>query len=53
LNPIETVWRQVKYQDMPVRSHPTDAVLQAAVEAALTDRAQRLANTTTKLPRRA
>jgi hypothetical protein len=53
LNPIEAVWRQVKYHDLPERSHPTDAALQAAVEAALTDRARRLAQPTNDLPRRA
>ena len=53
LNPIEPVWRQVKHQDIPERSHPTDLALQAAVEAALTDRARRLAETTNELPRRA
>jgi DDE superfamily endonuclease len=51
LNPIEPVWRQVKYQDLPERSHPTDSALQAAVEAALTDRARRLAEPTNELPR--
>lgn len=53
LNPIEAVWRQVKYQDLPERSHPTETALQAAVEAALTDRARRLAKPTNELPRRA
>lgn len=53
LNPIEPVWRQVKYQDIPERSHPTDTALQTAVEAALTDRARHLAQTTKHLPRRA
>ncbi len=51
LNPIEPVWRQAKYQDLPERSHPTDTALQAAVEAALTDRARRLAKPTNELPR--
>jgi hypothetical protein len=51
LNPIEPVWRQVKYQDIPERSHPTDTALQTAVEAALTDRAIRLAKPTNELPR--
>jgi len=51
LNPIEPVWRQVKYQDIPERSHPTDTALQAAVESALATRAQRLAGTTNYLPR--
>lgn len=53
LNAIEPVWRQVKYQDLPVRSHPTDHALQAAVETALTDRATRLRESTHDLPRRA
>ena len=53
LNPIEPVWRQVKYQDLPERSHPTDTALQIAVEAALTDRARRLTEPTNELPRRA
>jgi len=53
LNPIESLWRQVKYQDIPERSYPTDRALQAAVEAALNDRARRLAATTNNLPRRA
>jgi len=51
LNPIEPVWRQVKYQDIPERSHPTDTALQAAVESALATRARRLAETTTNLSR--
>ncbi len=53
LNLIEPVWRQVKYQDLPVRSYPTDTALQAAVEAALTDRAKRLRTSTHDLPRSA
>ena len=53
LNPIEAVWRQVKCQDIPERSHPTDTALQAAVENALATRAQRLAETTNELPRSA
>jgi transposase len=51
LNPIEPLWRQVKYQDIPERSHATDLALQAAVEAALTDRARRLGKPTNELPR--
>ncbi len=51
LNPIELVWRQVKYQDIPERSHSTDTALQTAVESALADRAQRLARPTNYLPR--
>ncbi len=42
LNPIELVWRQVKYQDMPERSYATDTALQTAVTAALTHRADHL-----------
>lgn len=51
LNPIEALWRQLKYQDLPERSHPTDTALQAAVEAALTDRTRRLAKPTKDLSR--
>ncbi len=51
LNPIEPVWRQTKYQDLPERSHATDTALQMAVETALAARAQRLALSTNKLPR--
>ena len=49
LNPIEPVWRQVKYQDIPERSHPTDTALQTAVETALTTRARRLPESTNEL----
>ncbi len=35
LNAIEPVWRQIQYQDLPVRSHSTDHALQAAVDAAV------------------
>jgi hypothetical protein len=51
LNPIEPLWRQVKYHDIPERSHPTETALQAAVETALTTRAHHLAGTTNELPR--
>jgi putative transposase len=51
LNPIEPVWRQLKHQDIPERSHPTDTALQAAVESALAARAQRLQESTTNLSR--
>jgi len=51
LNPIEPVWRQVKYQDLPERSHPTDTALQTAVNAALANRAKRLQQATTNFPR--
>ena len=53
LNPIEAVWRQVKYQDLPVRSHPTEAALHAAVDAALADRVRKLDESTHDLPRSA
>lgn len=53
LNPIEPVWRQAKYQDLPERSHPTDTALQTAVEAALADRAPKLREPTHDLPQRA
>ncbi len=51
LNPIESLWRQVKDQDLPERSHPTDTALQAAVEAAPIDHARRRAESTNELPR--
>ena len=53
LNPIEALWKQAKYQDLPERSHPTDVALQAAVEAALAHRARKLQEPTHNLPRRA
>jgi hypothetical protein len=52
LNPIEPVWRQVKDQDLPARSHSTDTALQSAVETAPATRARRLAESTNELPRR-
>jgi len=51
LNAIEPVWRQLKYQDLPIRSHPTDHALQSAVEHALARRALHLQQSTTNLPR--
>lgn len=47
LNEIEPLWRQVKYQDLPDRSHETEAALRAAVETALRgrDEAMRFSNT--------
>lgn len=47
LNEIEPQWRQVKYQDLPDRSHATDEALQQAVDAALTARAERRRKPTT------
>jgi len=49
-NPIEAAWKQVKHQDTPERGHATEAALQAAVEAALADRARKLAKPTHDLP---
>lgn len=51
LNPIEPVWRQLKYQDIPERSHPTDTALQTAVEAALASRAKLLRESPINFPR--
>lgn len=51
LNPIEAQWRQLKHQDLPERSYPTDVALQTAVERALTDRARRLQESTHDFPR--
>lgn len=53
LNPIEALWKQVKHHDLPERSHPTEAALQAAVERALADRARKLSESTHDLPRSA
>lgn len=47
LNEIEPMWRQVKYQDLPDRSHTTAHALQQAVETALTNRAMSYHKTTT------
>ncbi|MGI8405709.1 MAG: IS630 family transposase [Thermomicrobiales bacterium] len=49
LNPIEAVWRQVKYQDLPERSYPTDTALQTAGDAALIARAAHLRNSAKNL----
>jgi len=53
MNAIEPLWRQTKYQDLPVRSHKTANSLQAAVDAALTKRAQTLRESNVYLPRSA
>ena len=45
MNAIEPLWRQVKYQDLLERSHKVAASLQAAVDEALTNRADRLSKT--------
>jgi len=53
LNAIELLWRQVKYQDLPDRSHTTAQALQDAVDAALTKRAQNWHQCHADLPRSA
>ena len=45
MNAIEPIWRQTKYQDLPERSHKTARALKAAVDEALTKRAERLMGT--------
>ncbi len=50
LNEIEPLWRQVKYQDLPDRSHETEAALRAAVEAALWGRDEAMKISDTQLP---
>lgn len=45
LNLIEGVWRHTKYEDMPIRSHPTADALLQAVDAALAKRARSIAQT--------
>lgn len=47
MNEIEPLWRQVKYQDLPDRSHETEQGLYAAVEGALRARADAMRNNTT------
>lgn len=42
LNPIEPLWRQVKYQDLPRRSYTTAPILKAAVDDVLARRAAAL-----------
>ena len=53
MNAIEPLWRQTKYQDFTVRSHKTADSLQAAVDTALTKRAQTLRESNVYLPRSA
>ena len=53
LNPIEAIWKQVKHHDIAERSHPTEAALQAAVDAALVRRARTLSESKHDLPRSA
>jgi hypothetical protein len=49
LNRIEALWRQIKYQELPVRSYRTLADLRAAVEQALSDHAASLHDATSDL----
>jgi len=50
LNAIEPLWRQVKYQELPERSHTSAEALQAAVEQALGARARALGAQLTVCP---
>jgi transposase len=47
MNAIEPLWRQIKYQDLPERSYKTAQALKAAVDEALTQRANRFKGATT------
>jgi hypothetical protein len=53
LNEIEPVFRQVKYQEMPQRSHTTRAGLRAAVETGFDTYGRGLKPKSEKKPRRA
>lgn len=53
LNVIESLWRQVKYQDLPERSYTTAVALQTAVEQALGQRARLCHECHENLPRSA
>jgi putative transposase len=53
LNRIEPVFRQVKYQEMPQRSHTSRVGLRAAVEVGFTTYGQGLKSKGRKKPRRA
>ncbi len=48
-SPIESLWRHVKHEDMPVRSYPDADTLLAAVDQVLADHAALLAQSTTSL----
>lgn len=50
LNMIESLWRQIKHQDLPERRYPTIDELEAAVRQALTARSIRTRETTRDLP---
>jgi putative transposase len=53
LNEIEPVFRQVKYQEIPQRSHTTRAGLRAAVETGFDTYGRGLKSKSEKKPRRA
>ncbi len=53
LNEIEPVFRQVKYQEIPVRSHATRAGLREAVEGGFDSYSRSLRAKSEKKPRRA
>lgn len=53
LNDIEPLWRQIKYQDLPERSHKTAVSLQNAVESALAKRARQISESKNELRRSA
>ena len=48
-NAIEPLWRHLKYEDMPIRSHTTAEALKAAVDDALDNHAAALQRPTTNL----
>ncbi len=48
-SPIESLWRHVKHEDMPVRSYPDADALLAAVDHVLADHAASLAQSTISL----
>ncbi len=49
LNDIEPLWRHIKYEDLPVRSHTTAEALKAAVDDVLDTHAARLQRSTKDL----
>jgi transposase len=53
LNAIESLWRQVKYQDLPDRSYTTSVALQTAVDGALAKRTRTHYHAHADLPRSA
>ena len=50
MNAIAPHWRQIKYQDLPERSYKTAQALKAAVDEALTNRAEQLKGTALSHP---